>query len=128
MQVSPDEARAILELLADVKLSQLNTEQKREIFKDLISVATAGPSKRVTLTNVDANKPVEAIKVIRVITGCGLREAKDLYDSYTHRWGRRELGEIGPLDIPITADEAITALKRNMDERNWVTSIHIVPA
>lgn len=56
----------------------LGNDLKGKLFFGMITGEYSFSS--VMFTQVNANRPVQAIKAIRTATGLGLKEAKDLYD------------------------------------------------
>ena len=74
--------------------------------KILFAMLTGQTASRVHFTSGASHQPVWAIKAIRVATGCGLKEAKDLYD----------MGKIKTVSVEVkTADDRKELIKCRRD-------------
>ena len=109
-ELSYDEVALLLELMGEVELSKFNTTSRKNVLRKLLAVTENGDSgtTSVCFTGVAPASPVEAIKTIRILTGFGLKEAKDLYDSLDPF---RNGGTIGPFKLPGTFDDGVAVLK-----------------
>lgn len=120
MEITRNEARAILTMMGTVDISTLNSKLSRGALAKLLTTAD-DDADAVVLKNCPANSPVDCIKVIRGVTGLGLKEAKDLLDTLDpHRIG----GTIGPIPITTTYDQAMNMLAEA--HRKFAAPSHII--
>lgn len=123
MQVSTAEARTIIDMIGNVQIKDVNDRAKRQVLVELFNVVHTEPTS-VMLVGVRPNSPVDVVKLIRALTGCGLKEAKDLLDLFDPK---REGGTIGPVPLPSTYDAAMHRLAINERDYSWKNYITIQP-
>lgn len=94
MKKNPEELVEALSQLTVLEMAELKTmlEEKWGVKAAAAAVAVAAPAAaapavaestdfQITLTECPADKKIGVIKVVREITGLGLKEAKDLCDA-----------------------------------------------
>lgn len=126
MDLNRAETLALVEMLGTITLDQINTPVKRALVSKLFDVSQSS-SNAVVLSNVAAKDAVGAIKTIRGLTGLGLKEAKDLYDSVDPlRMG----GTLGPIALPKgrSFDDAMAGLRDSCSKYQFNSSIVVTPA
>lgn len=92
MEITNKEAKFIFDRLANVTLGEILDAGMGDLFVKLLD-ATKNSMTEIYL-NVAPGSVVDAIKTIRGMFGCGLKQAKDKYDEIDPN---REYGRIGPI-------------------------------
>jgi len=91
-----------------------NPDLYEQIVKALISAcsaAAAATKSNVTVVSVNRDRFIACIKAFRLVTGCGLKEAKDFFDEVRGPWLGYNGGEDNyaggqPNSIILEADKA----------------------
>lgn len=127
MELNRAETLALIEMLGTITLDQINTPIKRALVSKLFDESQSSSINAVIMSNVPAKDAVGAIKTIRGLTGMGLKEAKDLYDSIDpERLG----GTLGPINLPKgrSFDAAMVGLRDSCARYQFNSPIVVSPA
>lgn len=91
-------ATTLLAMLNDNRIGDMGTDQINAVLA--LRAVVAAQFFDVDI-NVPDSKFVEGIKMIRIITGLGLKEAKDMYDRLDPQ---RNCGRVGPIVVGVHTD------------------------
>lgn len=89
-----------------------NPDLYEQIVKALISACSAGAAatkSRVTVVSMNQDRFIACIKALRLVTGYGLKEAKDFFDEVRGPWqggGSWQYSGGRPNSIVLQADKA----------------------
>ena len=100
LTLTPAQVNALVAYLGELAARDLQRANLLDVFAALVNYS--GETGIVLVCEAD-HSPIEAIKAIRIITNCGLREAKDMWDNLNPT---RVAGMFGPIVKCATFDEA----------------------
>lgn len=115
VKLTDQEANLLVQIMGALPLSAFNTASKKNVLNKLLGVTPVididecigeGSGAIFVLEDCIPGNVVETVKLLRAVTGWGLKEAKDAYDrADPHKKG----GVLGPFISSVPAFEKLEA-------------------